>query len=62
MRRECVRCRVQPEAENKLEGRIFSLYCIGRSKMEKLNIFFKLKNNNFLIHSGFSFEFYGHDE
>ena len=25
-------CREQPEAENKMEGRIFSIYCIGRSK------------------------------
>ena len=32
MRRECVCCREQPEAENKMEGRIFSSYCIGRSK------------------------------
>jgi len=30
--RECVCCREQPEAENKLEGIIFSIYCIGRSK------------------------------
>ena len=30
MRRECVCCRQQPEAENKMEGRIFSIYCIGR--------------------------------
>ena len=30
--RECVCCREQPELENKMEGRILSLYCIGRSK------------------------------
>ena len=30
--RECVCCREQPEAENKMQGRILSLYCIGRSK------------------------------
>ena len=30
--RECVCCREQPEAENKMEGRILSLYCIGCSK------------------------------
>jgi len=30
--RECVCCREQPEAENKMEGRIFSVYCVGRSK------------------------------
>ena len=32
IRRECVCCREQPEVENKIEGRNFSLYCIGRSK------------------------------
>ena len=32
MRREFVCFREQPEAENKVEGRIFSLYCIGCSK------------------------------
>ena len=32
MRRECVCCQEELEAENKMEGRIFSLYCIGRSK------------------------------
>ena len=32
IRRECVCCREQPEAENKMEGRICSLYCIGCSK------------------------------
>ena len=36
--RECVCCREQPEAENKMEDRILSLYCIGRSK----------RKNNFL--------------
>ena len=30
--RECVCCREQPGAENKMEGRILSLYCIGCSK------------------------------
>ena len=30
--RECVCCREQPESENKMEGIILSLYCIGRSK------------------------------
>ena len=30
--RERVCCREQPEAENKMEGRILSLHCIGRSK------------------------------
>ena len=30
--RECVCCRDQPEAENKMQARILSLYCIGRSK------------------------------
>ena len=30
--RECVCCREQPEAENKMEGRILCLYCIGCSK------------------------------
>ena len=39
MQRECVCCREQPEAKNKMEGRILSLYCIGRSKW---------KNNFFL--------------
>ena len=29
--RECVCCREQPESENKMEGIILSLYCIGRS-------------------------------
>ena len=29
--RECVCCREQSEAENKMEGRILRLYCIGRS-------------------------------
>ena len=29
--RECVCCREQPESENKMEGVISSLYCIGRS-------------------------------
>ena len=32
MRRECVCCREELEAENKMKGIIFSLYCIGRSK------------------------------
>ena len=32
MQRECVCCREHPEAENKMEGRILSLYCIGRRK------------------------------
>ena len=39
--RECVCCREQPEAENKMQGRILSLYCIGRSKW-KNNFFCKL--------------------
>ena len=30
--RECVCCREQPEEENKTEGIILSLYCIGCSK------------------------------
>ena len=30
--RECVCCREQPESENKMEGIILSLYCIGRSQ------------------------------
>ena len=30
--RECVCCREQPESENKMEGIILSLYCIGRSE------------------------------
>ena len=29
--RECIFCRERLEAENKMEGRILSLYCIGRS-------------------------------
>ena len=29
---ECVCCREQPELENKMEGIILSLYCIGRSQ------------------------------
>jgi len=33
--RECVCCRKQQEAENKMEGRIFSIYRIGRSKWKK---------------------------
>ena len=33
--RECVCCREQPEEENKIEGRILSLYCIGCSKWKK---------------------------
>jgi len=32
MRRECVCCRKQVEAGNKMAGRIFSIYCVGRSK------------------------------
>ena len=32
MQRECVCCREQPESENKMEGIILSLYCIGRSQ------------------------------
>jgi len=32
MRRECVCCRKQAEAGNKLAGRIFSIYCVGRSE------------------------------
>ena len=36
--RECVCCQEQPEKENKIEGRILSLYCIGCSKWK--NIFF----------------------
>ena len=31
-RMTCVCCREQPEAENKMEGRILCLYCIGCSK------------------------------
>jgi len=31
-RRKCVCCREQPEEENNIEGRILSLYCIGRCK------------------------------
>ena len=31
-RKENVCCREQPEAENKMEGRILSLYCSGCSK------------------------------
>ena len=27
--RECVSCREQPKEENKIQGRILSLYCIG---------------------------------
>ena len=30
--RECACCREQPESENKMEGIILSLYCIGRSQ------------------------------
>jgi len=30
--RECVCCLEQPEVENQMEGIIFSIYCIGRSK------------------------------
>jgi len=30
--RQCVCCREQPEVENQMEGIIFSIYCIGRSK------------------------------
>ena len=30
--RKCVCCREQPEEENKIEGRILSLYCISCSK------------------------------
>ena len=30
--RECLCCREQPESENKMEGIILSLYCIGRSQ------------------------------
>ena len=29
---ECACCREQPESENKMEGIILSLYCIGRSQ------------------------------
>ena len=32
MQIECVCCREQPESENKMEGIILSLYCIGRSQ------------------------------
>ena len=32
MQRECVCYREQPEPENKMEGIILSLYCIGRSQ------------------------------
>jgi len=32
MRRECVCCRKQAEAGNKMAGRIFSIYCVGRSQ------------------------------
>ena len=34
--RECVRCREQPEEENKIEGRILSLRCIGSSKWKNI--------------------------
>ena len=30
--RECVCCREQPESEDKMEGIILSLYCIGHSQ------------------------------
>ena len=33
--RECVCCREQPESENKMEGIISSLYCIGLSLWKK---------------------------
>jgi len=32
MRRECVCYRKQAEEGNKMAGRIFSIYCVGRSK------------------------------
>ena len=32
MQRECLCCGEQPEEENKIQGRILSLYCIGCSK------------------------------
>ena len=41
MRRECVCCREELKAENKMKGIIFSLYCIGRSKW-KNNFLYKL--------------------
>ena len=30
--RECVCCREQPEEQNKIQGKILSVYCIGYSK------------------------------
>ena len=39
--RECVCCQEQPEDENKIQGRILSLYCVGCSKW-KNNIEFSL--------------------
>ena len=39
--RECVCCREQPESENKMEGIISTLYCIGRSQ-SKNNFLCKL--------------------
>ena len=40
--RECVCCREQPESENKIEGIILSIYCIGCSKW-KNNFHCKLR-------------------
>ena len=37
--RQCDCCREQPEAENKMEGRILSLYYIGRSNLPQLFVF-----------------------
>jgi len=35
MQRECVCCCEQPEAENKMKGITFRIYCIGRSIWKK---------------------------
>jgi len=32
--RECVCCREQSEVENQMEGIVFSIYCISRSKWQ----------------------------
>ena len=39
--RECICCREQSEEENKMEGKILSLYYIGRSRW-KNNFLYKL--------------------
>ena len=38
--RQCDCCREQPEAENKMEGRILSLYYIGRSNFFVFSCYF----------------------